>query len=117
MVGDDIPKYLSSIRDAIRNLRYPLKDGVIRREDEDSWKIIKELARYGFSQFYPDFIKRPDFRGGLFLVVALSALAPDYMRDRMIEVHKEVNEEFGGKLLQAVTIIDQPLPLQSPKRQ
>ncbi|WP_054856634.1 heat-shock protein Hsp70 [Vulcanisaeta sp. JCM 16159] len=107
VVGDDIPKYLSSIRDAIRNLRYPLKDGVIRREDEDSWKIIKELARYGFSQFYPDFIKRPDFRG-LFLVVALSALAPDYMRDRMIEVHKEIDEEFDGKLLQAVTIIDQP---------
>jgi|MonGeyMetagenome_1017769.scaffolds.fasta_scaffold04352_4 crenactin len=107
VVGDEIPKYLSSIRDAIRNLRYPLKDGIIRREDEDSWKITKELARYGFSQFYSDFSRRSDFRG-FFLVVALSALAPDYMRDRMIEIHKELDNEFGGKLLQAVTIIDQP---------
>ncbi|ADY02236.1 actin/actin family protein [Vulcanisaeta moutnovskia 768-28] len=107
VVGDDIPKYLSSIRDAIRNLRYPLKDGIIRKEDEDSWKIIKELARYGFSQFYSDFVRRADFKG-FFLVVALSALAPDYMRDRMIEIHREIDEEFGGKLLQAVTIIDQP---------
>ncbi len=62
VVGDDIPKYLSSIRDAIRNLRYPLKDGVIRKEDEDSWKIVKELARYGFSQFFSDFTRRPDFK-------------------------------------------------------
>lgn len=115
VVGDEIPKYLSSIRDAIRNLRYPLRDGVIRKEDEDSWKIIKELARYGFSQFFPDFAKRPDFRG-FFLVVALSALAPDYMRDRMIDVHKEVDEEFDGKLLQAVTIIDQPLRWRLPRR-
>ncbi|MCG2869163.1 MAG: heat-shock protein Hsp70 [Vulcanisaeta sp.] len=107
VVGDEIPKYLSSVRDTIRNLRYPLKDGIIRKEDEDSWRIVKELARYGFSQFYPEFARRPDFKG-FFLVVALSALAPDYMRDRMIEIHRELDNEFDGKLLQAVTIIDQP---------
>lgn len=83
-------------------------DGIIRKEDEDSWRIIKELSRYGFSQFYQDFTRRPDFRGGFFLVIALSALAPDYMRDRMIEIHKELDNESEGKLLQAITIIDQP---------
>ncbi|WP_069806584.1 heat-shock protein Hsp70 [Vulcanisaeta thermophila] len=107
VVGDDIPKYLSSVRDAIRNLKYPLRDGIIRKEDEDSWRIVKELSRYGFSQFHGEVSRRSDFRG-YYLVVALSALAPDYMRDRMIEVHREVNEEFGGKLIQAMTIIDQP---------
>jgi crenactin len=107
VVGDDIPKYLSSVRDAIRNLRYPLKDGIIRREDEDSWRIVKELARYGFTQFYREFSGKVDFKG-FYLVVALSSLAPDYMRDRMISIHKELDEEFGGKLLRAVTIIDQP---------
>ncbi len=107
VVGDDIPKYLSSIRDAIRNLRYPLKDGIVRRDDEDAWRIIKELSRYGFQQFYPEFSRRPDFRG-FFVVIALSALAPDYMKDKIIEIHKELNDEFGGNLIQAVTIIEQP---------
>ncbi|NPB00491.1 MAG: heat-shock protein Hsp70 [Crenarchaeota archaeon] len=107
VVGDDVTKYLSSIREAARNLRQPLKDGIIRRDDEDAWKIVKELVRFGFSQFYPEVANQPDFRG-YYTVIALSALAPDYMRERMMEIHKEVDEEFEGKLIAAVTVIDQP---------
>jgi len=107
VVGDDVSKYLSSIRDAARNLKQPLRDGIIRREDEDAWKVVKELIRYGFQQFYPEAASQPDFRG-YYVVVALSALAPDYMRERMIELHREVDEEFDSKLIAAITIIDQP---------
>ncbi len=107
VVGDDVTKYLSSIREAARNLRQPLKDGIIRRDDEDAWKIVKELVRFGFSQFYPEVANQPDFRG-YYTVIALSALAPDYMRERMMEIHREVDEEFEGKLIAAVTVIDQP---------
>ncbi len=107
VVGDDVSKYLSSIREAARNLKQPLKDGIIRRDDEDAWKIVKELVRFGFQQFYPEAANQPDFRG-YYVVIALSALAPDYMRERMIEIHREVDEEFEGKLIAAVTIVDQP---------
>ncbi|NPA23777.1 MAG: heat-shock protein Hsp70 [Crenarchaeota archaeon] len=107
VVGDDVSKYLSSIREAARNLKQPLKDGIIRRDDEDAWKIVKELVRFGFSQFYPEVSNQPDFRG-YYTVIALSALAPDYMRERMMEIHKEVDEEFEGRLIAAVTVIDQP---------
>jgi len=107
IVGDDVPKYLSSIRDAVRNLRYPMRDGIVRKEDEDSWRILKELARYGFSQFYPEASKQSEFKG-YYVVIALSALAPDYMRERVFEIHKELDEEFGGRLVRAMTIIDQP---------
>ncbi len=107
VVSDDILKYLTSIRDALRNLKYPLKDGLIKRDDVDSWKVVKELVRYGFGQFYPEAASQPDFKGYL-VVVALSAIAPDYMKDEMIRVHQEVDEEFDGKLINAVTIIEQP---------
>ena len=107
VVGDDVVKYLSSIRDAIRNLKHPLYDGIIRKEDEDSWKIVKELIRYGFQQFYPDASKEPDFKG-YYVVIALSAIAPDYMKEKMIEIHKEIDEEFDKKLIYALTLIDQP---------
>jgi len=107
VVGDDVTKYLSSIRDAARNLRQPLKDGIVRKDDEDAWKIIKELIRFGFSQFYPEVANQPDFRG-YYTVIALSALAPDYMREKVMELHREVDEEFEGKLIAAVTVIDQP---------
>ncbi len=107
VVGDDVSKYLSSMREAARNLRQPLKDGIIRRDDEDAWKIVKELVRFGFSQFFPEVANQPDFRG-YYTVIALSALAPDYMRERMMELHKEVDEEFEGRLIAAVTVIDQP---------
>ena len=107
VVGDDVTKYLSSIRDAARNLRQPLKDGIVRKDDEDAWKIIKELIRFGFSQFYPEVANPPDFRG-YYTVIALSALAPDYMREKVMELHREVDEEFEGKLIAAVTVIDQP---------
>jgi len=115
VVGEDVTKYLSSVRDAIRNLKYPLKDGIVRREDEDSWKVVKELVRYGFQHFYHEAAKQPDFKG-YYVVVALSALAPDYMREKMFEIHKEVDAEFDNKLIKAITIIEQPFAVAIAER-
>jgi len=52
VVGDEVSKYLSSLRDAIRNLKYPLHDGIVRREDEDAWRVVKEMTRFTLSQFH-----------------------------------------------------------------
>jgi crenactin len=107
VVGDEVSKYLSSLRDAIRNLKYPLHDGIVRREDEDAWRVVKEMTRFTLSQFHTEASRQGDYKGFL-VVAALSALAPDYMKERFIEVHSEVNRELGGGAVRAVTIIDQP---------
>ncbi len=41
--------------------------------------------------------------------MSLSALSPpDYMRERFIDMHMEINQEFQGNMIRAVTAIDQP---------
>jgi len=57
VVGDEVSKYLSSLRDAIRNLKYPLHDGIVRREDEDAWRVVKEMTRFTLSQFHTGGLK------------------------------------------------------------
>ncbi|MFN3804343.1 MAG: heat-shock protein Hsp70 [Pyrobaculum sp.] len=103
VVGDEeVRKYLSSVRDVQRNLKYPLKDGIARKDDDDAWKVVKELTRNAFSQFL---VTEPDFRGWL-VAVALSALAPDYMYRSMFDIFTELGKEVK---IQAVTILPQPL--------
>ncbi|GGP20689.1 actin/actin family protein [Thermocladium modestius] len=107
VVGDEVSKYLSSTRDMVRNLKYPLHDGIIRKDDDDSWRVAKELARFGLSSFYEQAAGSGDFKGFL-VVMSLSALSPDYMRERFIDMHMEINQEFQGNMIRAVTAIDQP---------
>jgi len=103
VVGDEeVRKYLSSVRDVQRNLKYPLKDGIAKRDDEDAWKVLKELARYSLVQFPQT---DPDFEGWL-ISIALSALAPDYMYKAFFDIYTELAQEFK---IYAVTILPQPL--------
>jgi len=103
VVGDEeVRKYLSSVRDVQRNLKYPLKDGVARRDDEEAWRVLKELARYTLAQFP---VSDPEFAGWL-VAVALSALAPDYMYKAIFDIYDELASEFK---IYAVTILPQPL--------
>lgn len=103
VVGDEeVRRYLSSVRDVQRNLKYPLKDGVAKRDDEDAWRVLKELARYTLANFP---VGDPGFKGWI-ISIALSALAPDYMYRSFFDIYTELAEEF--KIL-AVTIFPQPL--------
>ncbi|MCI4446581.1 MAG: heat-shock protein Hsp70 [Pyrobaculum sp.] len=103
VVGDEeVRKYLSSVRDVQRNLKYPLKDGIAKRDDEDAWRVLKELARFSLAQF-PQ--ADPDFEGWL-ISIALSALAPDYMYKEFFDIYTELAQEFK---IYAVTILPQPL--------
>ncbi|CCC81407.1 heat-shock protein Hsp70 [Thermoproteus tenax] len=104
VVGDEeVRNYLSSVRDVQRNLKYPLKDGIVRRDDEDGWQVLRELARYILGQFP---IADPEFKGWL-VAVALSALAPDYMYRGFFDIFSKVAEELRS--IYAVTILPQPL--------
>ncbi len=106
VVGDDeIPKYLSGVKDAARKLKYPLKDGVVKFDDEDSWLVVRELARYAFERFP---VSEAGFEGW-YVVIALSSLAPDYMIRRIFSIHEELDRQHGGRLIKAVTVISQPL--------
>ena len=54
IVGDEeIPKFLGSREDLVKNLVYPMRDGIVRLDDTDAWKVIKAITRYGFEEFYP----------------------------------------------------------------
>lgn len=104
VVGDEeVRNYLSSVRDVQRNLKYPLKDGIVRRDDEDGWAVLRELSRYAVYQFP---VADRDFKGWL-AVMALSALAPDYMYRGFFEIFGKIAEETNA--IYAATILPQPL--------
>ncbi len=109
IVGDEeIPKFLGSREDLVKNLVYPMRDGIVKIDDEDAWKVIKAVTRYGFEEFYPVASRDPNFKG-YYVVAALSALAPKYMYEKLFELHKELDSEFDNRLIKAMTIIPQPL--------
>ena len=103
IVGPEVSLYLGSRSDIARYLIYPMKDGRVERNDEKAWKIIYELTRYGFEKFKPD---DRDF-DGFYVTAALSAIAPDYMYEKIFEIHSRIDSELN--VVKAVTIIPQPL--------
>jgi crenactin len=103
VVGDEeVRNYLSSVRDVQRNLKYPLRDGIARKDDDDAWKVLRELTRYSLAQFP---VSDPDFNGWL-VSSALSALAPDYMYKALFDIFTELAGEIK---IYAVTVVPQPL--------
>jgi crenactin len=104
VVGDEeVRNYLSSVRDVQRNMKYPLKDGIARRDDEDAWSVLRELARYVLAQFP---VADPEFKGWL-VSMALSALAPDYMYRGFFDILEKISAE--SKSIYAATVLPQPL--------
>ncbi|WP_460025424.1 hypothetical protein [Infirmifilum sp. SLHALR2] len=103
VVGPDVVKYLGSLEDVSRYLVYPMRDGLVDKSDERAWRVIEEVTRYGF------IVSRPQARDfdGFYVTAALSAIAPDYMYERLFEIHAKLDEE--GRFVKAVTIIPQPL--------
>lgn len=104
IVGPELSRYLGSREDVARFLVYPMKDGTVERRDERSWRILYEITRYGFERTIPKDAK--DFQG-FYVTAALSAIAPDYMYERIFDIHVKLDEEMGA--VKAITIIPQPL--------
>ncbi len=109
VVGNNVSEYLESRADLSR-LYYPMRNGIVDRNNDRGWEVIKELIRYGLLKYHP---RKTDTTGvlfnGFYIVAALAAQAPTYMYEKLFELHKEVNQEEGGDLVRAVTIIPQPL--------
>jgi len=104
IVGPEVAQYLGSREDMAKYLVYPMKDGVVEKDDRVAWDIVYEITKYGLLKFAPK--GDPQFRG-FYVTAALSAIAPKYMYEKIFEVHERIDEEYG--VIKAVTIIPQPL--------
>ncbi len=105
VVGSEVASFVEARRDLAERMVYPMRNGVIDYDDERSWMVVKEITRYGLLKYLP---KEEGFEG-FKCVAALSAAAPRYMYERIFEIHKEISQEEGKKIIKAVTIIPQPL--------
>lgn len=103
IVGKEVPLYLQSSEDLASRLIYPLKNGVIDREDEKAWKVIREISKHSLNTFHP---QSEDFQG-YYLVSSLSSVSPKYMYEKLFRICEEIDAETG--YIKAVTIIPQPL--------
>ncbi|RLE72725.1 MAG: hypothetical protein DRJ37_02180 [Thermoprotei archaeon] len=104
IVGPEVAQYLGSREDMAKYLIYPMRDGLVEKDDEIAWDIVYEITKYGLLKFAPK--NDPNFRG-FYVTAALSAIAPKYMYERIFEIHEKIDEEYG--VVKAITIIPQPL--------
>ncbi|MEM3794618.1 MAG: hypothetical protein QW429_01970 [Thermoprotei archaeon] len=105
VVGPEVYMHLEAKKDVAERMVYPMRNGVIERDDERAWLVIKELTRYALTRYAPNTQGFEGFR----CVAALSAAAPRYMYEKMVNIHSEINAEEGRTLAKAITIIPQPL--------
>lgn len=102
VVGKDVVLFLESGADLLSRMVYPMRSGIVGKDDARAWKVIRELTRASLEEFRP---KGVGFNG-FYVVAALSAVAPRYMYERLFEVHSELAKEG---LVHSSTIIPQPL--------
>ncbi|NIM45263.1 MAG: hypothetical protein GTO54_06465, partial [Nitrososphaeria archaeon] len=103
IVGEEIPLYLQSSEDLSSRLIYPMRNGVIEKDDEKAWKVVEEISRHALNLFKP---ADTAFRG-FYLVASLSSVSPRYMYERLFQIYKGIAEEDGT--IRAATVIPQPL--------
>ena len=105
VVGPEVATFVEARRDLAERMVYPMRNGVIDYDDERAWLVVKEITRYGLLKYLPSEEEFDGFK----CVAALSAAAPRYMYEKIFDIHREINEEEGKKVVKAVTIIPQPL--------
>jgi len=103
VVGRDVALFLESGADLLTRLVYPMRSGVIAREDVRAWRVVEELTRYALNEFRP---KAAIGFGGFYVVAALSAVAPGYMYEKFFEIFSRLADEG---LVRSATVIPQPL--------
>jgi len=103
VIGKELPLFLESREDVAERLVYPMRNGIVERNDVKAWQVTKELTRYALENFAPS---DPDFRG-FYVVASLAVVAPRYMYEQLFDIFGELNTE--RMLVRAATIIPQPL--------
>jgi len=102
IVGEELPLYLQASEDLSTRLIYPMRNGVIEKNDERAWQVVYEISRYGLNAFKP---QEKDFEG-FYVVASLSSVSPKYMYEKLFEIYRQINEQ--ERLVKAATIIPQP---------
>jgi crenactin len=102
IVGKDLPFYLESREDLSTRLVYPMRNGVIEKDNDRSWTVVEEIAKFALESYRPP---ESEFLG-YYLVASLSAVSPRYMYEKLFEVMHKIDSEFGS--ITAATIIPQP---------
>ncbi len=103
VIGRDIPRFLESREDLAERMVYPMRNGVVSKDDERAWRVIEELTRYALESFAP---KDEGFQG-FYVVASISIVSPRYMYERLFEIFRRLNSE--RLLVKSATIIPQPL--------
>ncbi len=103
VVGKELPLFLESREDVAERLVYPMRNGIVERNDVKAWQVTRELTSYALENFAPS---DPDFRG-FYVVASLAVVAPRYMYEQLFDIFGELNTE--RTLVRAATIIPQPL--------
>ena len=101
IVGRDVPLYLEARSSLSERLIYPMRNGLIEKDDEKAWRVVKELTRYALQSFTPE----GEFQG-YYAVASFSIIAPRYMYERFFQILREINEE--RIYVRSATIIPQP---------
>jgi crenactin len=101
IVGDEVPLYLQSAEDLSKRLIYPMRNGVIDRNDGQAWRVVSTLTSYGLDAFKT--LSKADFQG-YYVVASLSSISPRYMYEKLMNIFRENNH---GRV-RAVTVIPQP---------
>jgi crenactin len=103
IVGDEVPQYLQSTEDLSSRLVYPMRNGLIDKNDEPAWKVLSALSKFGLGSFKPE--ANNGFKG-YYVVASLSSVSPRYMYEALLKIFKDNN---GDNCIRAVTVIPQPL--------
>jgi crenactin len=101
IVGDDVPLYLQSAEDLSSRLIYPMRNGIIERNDDQAWHVVGSLASYGLNAFK---LEPNNGFQGYYVVASLSSVSPRYMYERLMTLFREKNHG----MVRAVTVIPQP---------
>lgn len=103
VVGRDLPLFLEAREDVAERLVYPMKNGLVERNDVRAWQVIRELTNYALQSFA---LNDPEFKG-FYVVASLAVVAPRYMYEQLFDIFGELN--IDRMLVRAATIIPQPL--------
>jgi crenactin len=106
IVGPEVSEFLEARQDLGERLIYPMKSGMIDRDDSRAWAIVKEITRYGLLRYAPS--PSSGFEG-FNCVAGLFSGSPKYMYERVFDIHLEINKEEGRRLIKNITVIPQPL--------
>ena len=100
VVGKDVPLFLESREALAERMVYPMRNGIVEKDDARAWRVIEELTRYALKNFTP---QNEEFEG-FYLVASISVISPRYMYERLFEIFGRMKD-----LIKAATIIPQPL--------